>query len=170
MKTPTPAATRLPLSAAVRAIGFAILWLLLAGGSPPDLGAGAVAVVAATWVSLHLLPPSTSRMRPVALARLALRFLYQSVMAGADVARRALDPRLPLSPGFVVYPVGLSSGPGRNMLTSLMSLLPGTVPTGTDPGDRLLIHCLDIQQPITAQLTAEEVRFVQVIGRRPGDG
>ena len=167
MKTPTPAATRLPLSAAVRAIGFAVLWLLLAGGSPTDLGAGAVAVVAATWVSLRLLPPSTSRMRPVALARLALRFLHQSVIAGADVAWRAFDPRLPLSPGFVVYPVGLSSGPGRNMLTSLMSLLPGTVPTGTDPGDRLLIHCLDIQQPITAQLAAEEALLAQVIGRRP---
>ena len=167
MKTPTPAATRLPLSAAVRAIGFAILWLLLAGGSPPDLGAGAVAVVAATWVSLRLLPPSTSRMRPVALARLALRFLHQSVIAGADVAWRAFDPRLPLSPGFVVYPVGLPPGPGRNMLTSLMSLLPGTVPTGTDPGDRLLIHCLDIQQPITAHLAAEEALLAQVIGRRP---
>ena len=51
-----------------------------------------------------------------------------------------------------------------------MSLLPGTVPTGRDRGDRLLIHCLDIEQPITAQLTAEEARFVQVIGRRPGDG
>ena len=167
MKTPTPAATRLPLSAAVRAIGFAILWLLLAGGSPPDLGAGAVAVVAATWVSLHLLPPSTSRMRPVALARLALRFLHQSVIAGADVAWRAFDPRLPLSPGFVVYPVGLPPGPGRNMLTSLMSLLPGTVPTGRDRGDRLLIHCLDIEQPITAQLAAEEALLAQVIGRRP---
>jgi multicomponent Na+:H+ antiporter subunit E len=109
-------------------------------------------------------------VRLVALARLALRFLHQSVIAGADVARRALDPRLPLSPGFVVYPVGLPPGPGRNMLTTLMSLLPGTVPTGRDREDRLLIHCLDIEQPITAQLTAEEVRFVQVIGRRPGDG
>ena len=170
MKTPTASATGLPLAAARRAIGFAVLWLLLAGGSPTDLGAGAVAVVAATWVSLRLLPPSTSRMRPVALARLALRFLHQSVIAGADVAWRAFDPRLPLSPGFVVYPVGLSSGAGRNMLTTLMSLLPGTVPTGRDRGDRLLIHCLDIEQPITAQLTAEEARVAQVIGRRPGDG
>jgi len=153
--------------AVARAIGFSALWIMLAGGSPADLGAGAVAAVAATWVSLRLLPPSTNRMRPVALARLALRFLYQSVMAGADVARRALDPRLPLSPGFAVYPVGLSPGPGRNMFTSLMSLLPGTVPTGSDPSDRLLIHCLDIEQPITAQLAAEEALLAQVIGRRP---
>ena len=170
MKTPTAAAMRMPLAAARRAIGFAILWLLLAGGSPADLGACAVAVVAATWVSLRLLPPGTSRLRPVALARLALRFLHQSVIAGADVARRALDPRLPLSPGFVVYPVGLPPGPGRNMFTTLMSLLPGTVPTGPDPRDRLLIHCLDVEKPITAQLAAEEAVFAQVIGRGPGDG
>jgi multicomponent Na+:H+ antiporter subunit E len=170
MKTPAPGATRLLRSVAMRAIGFAILWLLLAGGGPADLGAGAVAAVAATWVSLYLLPPGTSRMRPVALAGLALRFLYQSMIAGADVARRAFDPRLPLSPGFVVYPVGLSPGPGRNMFTNLMSLSPGTVPTGTDPRDRLLIHCLDVEQPIMAQLTAEEALFARVIGWRPGDG
>jgi len=129
MKTPTAAATRLLRSAAMRAIGFAILWLLLAGSSPTDLGAGGV----------------------------------------ADVARRALDPRLPLSPGFAVYPVGLSPGPGRNMFTTLMSLSPGTVPTGPDPRDRLLIHCLDVEQPITAQLAAEEALFARVIGRGPGD-
>jgi len=154
----------------MRVIGFAILWLMLAGDSPADLGAGAVAAVAATWVSLHLLPPSRSRMRPVAFARFAVRFLQQSVIAGVDVARRAFDPRLPLSPGFAVYPVGLPPGSGRNMFTALMSLSPGTVPTGPDPRDRLLVHCLDVEQPITAQLAAEEAAFAQAIGRRPEDG
>jgi multicomponent Na+:H+ antiporter subunit E len=149
--------------AVVRAVSFFVLWIMLTGGNPADLGAGAVAASAATWTSLHLFPPGTSRVRPIALARLALRFLGQSVVAGVDVAWRALDPRLPLYPGFVVYPVGLPPGPARNMFTTLMSLLPGTVPTGSDEKGGLLIHCLDVEQPVVVQLATEEAVFARVI-------
>ena len=92
------------------------------------------------------------------------------MVAGADVARRALDPHLPLHPGFIVYPVGLLPGPSRNMFATLMSLLPGTVPTGADAEGRLLIHCLDVDQPVGAQLTAEEEHFARAIGSAPSDG
>ena len=156
--------------AVLRALGFAVLWILLTGGNPGDLGAGAVAIFAATWTSLHLLPPGTSRVRPLALAQFALRFLRQSVIAGVDVARRALDPRLPLTPGFVHYPVGLPPGPARNMFTILMSLLPGSVPTGADASGGLLIHCLDVEQPIAAQLAAEETHFARVTGAASSNG
>jgi multicomponent Na+:H+ antiporter subunit E len=157
-------------SAVLRALGFAVLWILLTGGNPADLGAGAVAIFAATWTSLRLLPPGTSQLRPLALGQFALRFLRQSLIAGVDVARRALDPRLPLTPGFVHYPVGLPPGPARNMFTTLMSLLPGSVPIGADASGGLLVHCLDAEQPIAAQLAAEEVHFAQVIGTASSDG
>jgi multicomponent Na+:H+ antiporter subunit E len=55
------------------------------------------------------------------------------------------------------------------MFTTLMSLLPGTVPTGPANGG-LLIHCLDIEQPITAELAAEEALFSNVVGRGHDDG
>ena len=154
----------------VRALGFFVLWTTLTGGNSSELAAGAVAAFAATWASLSLVPPGTSRMRPAAFARLARRFLCQSVIAGVDVARRALDPRLPLHPGFVVYPVSLPPGPGQNMFTTLMSLLPGTVPTG--PGERggILVHCLDVEQPVAAQLAEEEGVFARVIGEARSHG
>ena len=154
----------------VRAAGFFLIWCVLTGGGATDLLVGAIAALAAVWTSLHLLPPGTSHVRPSALAGLVLHFLWQSVVAGADVARRALHPRLPLHPGFVIYPVGLPPGPARNMFTSLMSLLPGTVPTGSAENGRLLIHCLDVQQPVTGQLAAEEARFARVIGGSDSDG
>jgi len=156
--------------AVVRATSFFVLWIMLTSGNPADLGAGAVAALAATWASLSLLPSDTSRVRPAALVRLALRFLRQSVVAGIDVARRALDPRLPLRPGFVVYPAGLPHGPARNMFTTLMSLLPGTVPTGSDERGGLLIHCLDTGQPVAAQLTTEEEVFARVIAETRSGG
>jgi len=150
-------------AAVARAIGFFALWIILTGSNPADLGTGAVAALTATCVSLRLLPPGTNHVRPIALARLVARFLYQSVVAGADIARRALDPRLPLRPGFVVYLVSLQFSPARNMFTTLMSLLPGTLPTGADASGRVLVHCLDIEQPVAAQLAAEEAVFAQVI-------
>jgi multicomponent Na+:H+ antiporter subunit E len=155
--------------AVMRAAGLFVLWLIFTGVNPADLLVGAVAALVAAWVSLRLMPPGTRRVRPVALARLALRFLRQSVVAGIDVARRALDPRLPLRPGFVVYPVGLPPGPARSMFTTLMSLLPGTVPTAPNGGG-LVIHCLDVEQPVAAQLAVEEALFVRVIGEKHRNG
>ena len=156
--------------AVFRTVGFLVLWMMLTGGNPTDLVAGALAALAAAWTSLGLLPPGTSCVRPAAISRLALRFLRQSVVAGVDVARRALDPRLPLHPGFVVYAVDLRRGPARNMFTTMMSLLPGTVPTGSDEKGGLLIHCLDAEQPVAAHLAAEEEVFARVIGKARSGG
>lgn len=150
-------------SALVRAVGFLVIWIILSGGLS-DLAPGLVAVAAATGISLWSLPPAKHRLAPLALAGFALRFLGQSAVSGADVARRALDFRLPLRPGFVLYPVGLPPSPARSMFTTLMSLLPGTVPTGSDERGGMLIHCLDSEQPMAVQLAAEEARFVKVIG------
>jgi multicomponent Na+:H+ antiporter subunit E len=163
-------APRLSRPAMARAAGFFVLWLVLASGNPIDLAPGAVAALASTWVSIRLLPPGAIRVRSAALIRFVLHFLRQSVVAGVDVARRALDPRLPLHPGFVVYQAGLPSGPVQNMFTTLMSLLPGTVPTGSVVGGGLFIHCLDVEQAVTAQLAAEEALFSRVVGWKRDDG
>jgi multicomponent Na+:H+ antiporter subunit E len=157
-------------SALSRAVGFFILWMMLSGGNPADLVAGTVAALAAAWVSLRLLPPGTSRVRPAALGMFTLRFFRESVVAGADVAWRALDPKLPLRPGFVLYPVGLPPGAARNMFTTLTSLLPGTVPTGSEERGGIVIHCLDVEQPVAAQLAAEERLFTRVIGEVSSGG
>ena len=103
-------------------------------------------------------------MRAGDLARLALRFLCQSVVAGMDVARRALDPRLPLRPGFVTYPVRFPPGTARNAFAALTSLLPGTVPAGDEDG-QLVYHCLDVDQPVVSQLAAEEAALSRALAR-----
>jgi multicomponent Na+:H+ antiporter subunit E len=151
-------------TAIVRGIGFLFLWLLLAGAHLGDLPAVVVAVVAATWTSLHLMPHSGWHPQPWALTRYALRFLRQSVIAGSDVAWRALDPRLPLRPGFLVYPVRLPPSPARNAFYALTSQVPGTIPAGPAANGGLLVHCLDTSQPVVAQLAAEEALLVEALG------
>jgi multicomponent Na+:H+ antiporter subunit E len=161
----------IPLRAAVtRALGFLGVWVVLSGYALVDLLPGAIAALVATWVSVRLLPSGPNRLQPLALTKVALRFLRQSVLAGADVARRALDPKMPLDPGVIRYSTGLPPGTARNAFTALMSLLPGTVPFGSDQSGALVMHCLDIRQPVTAQLAAEEALLVQVMGGAPGNG
>jgi multicomponent Na+:H+ antiporter subunit E len=151
-------------SAISRAIGFFGFWLVLTGADAGDLAAGLVATVAATWASLRLMPAQQWGLRPIKLAEFALHFLRQSIVAGVDVALRALDPRLPLQPGFVVYPARLPPGMKLDTFCAIMSLLPGTLPCGPAEGDGLTIHCLDVTQPVVEQLAAEEALFMQALG------
>lgn len=154
----------------VRVSGFFAFWMILAGIQPADLAAGlAVALVAAT-VSLKLLPPGQGRVRPLLLLGFALRFLCQSVAAGVDVARRALHPRLPLRPGFVVYRPQLREGAPREAFCTITSMLPGTLPTDAEPGGSILVHCLDTAQPVAAQLAFEENLLMRACGAEVRDG
>ena len=75
----------LPRSVVLRAAWFLVLWLVLIGADPADLPAGALSAALATWVSLLLLPPGRAVRSPAGMARLALRFLLQSVIGGVDV-------------------------------------------------------------------------------------
>jgi multicomponent Na+:H+ antiporter subunit E len=159
-------------AAAWRACLYLLLWLLLAGWHASDLPALLPAVAAATWTSLLLLPPGAWRLSLAGIALLALRFPAQSILAGVDVARRALHPDLKLHPGFVPYRPLLAPGLAREGFCTFASLLPGTLPTGTDSSGALLIHCLDVGQPVAAAMAIEERRFLRALGRadRSRDG
>jgi multicomponent Na+:H+ antiporter subunit E len=149
---------------ATRTLVFFVFWLILSGGGLVDLSVGVLAAIVAAWVSLRLLPAGSYGFHPVAVAQLVLRFLYQSVGAGIDVAGRALHPRLPLQPGFVIYRPHLPPGPMRDGFCTMTSLLPGTLPCGPDEEGNLIIHCLDMAQPVPDQMATEEAAFVRALG------
>jgi multicomponent Na+:H+ antiporter subunit E len=155
----------------LRLVVFLALWLILVGGpDPADRPAGIVALAAAIWASLRLLPPGGARPAPIALARLVWRFIRQSIVAGTDVAWRALDPRLPLRPGFVIHPPQLPPGPGLNAFCALTSLAPGTLPAGPNERGAILVHCLDVGQPVASHLAADEELFMRMLGHRRDHG
>ena len=116
------------------------------------------------------MPPEQWSLHPVRLAGLVLHFFRQSIAAGTDVARRALDPRLPIQPGFVVYQARLPPGTKRNAFCAIMSLLPGTLPCGPAEGNGLTVHCLDVTQPVVEQLAAEEALCIQTLGGAQHNG
>jgi multicomponent Na+:H+ antiporter subunit E len=150
-----------------RAAAFLALWLILVGGADPaDRPAGILAILLATWASLRLAPPGETRVSPASFARLTWRFLRQSMVGGVDVALRALDPRLPLRPGFVVYRASLPPGPALHAFCALTSLAPGTLPAGPNESGAIVVHCLDVDHPIAADLAADERLMGEALGMR----
>lgn len=142
---------------------YLALWLVLIELSAANLFVGAVTSVCATWFSLRLLPLQKGRLSYLALLRLAVHSMGQSLAAGFDVARRALDPRMPLQVGFVGYPTNLEGGVCRNSFRVLTSLQPGTLPVSAQETGEIVFHCLDTRQPISQELSSTEALFSQLI-------
>jgi multicomponent Na+:H+ antiporter subunit E len=150
-------------TALVRGALYLALWfVLLPSAKLADVALGIAVAAAAAWVSVRLLPPGSGRVRLGALMLLLPHFLWESVRAGVDIARRALAPRVRVEPGFVSYPTRFPPSHARNTFSTVASLVPGTVPSG-DEGDALLVHCLDVTQPVIEQLGAEERRYAPAL-------
>ena len=56
-----------------------------------------------------------------------LVFPIELLKANLDVAKRALNPALPINPGIVKVPVDVKSDYGRSMLANSITLTPGTI-------------------------------------------
>lgn len=151
------------LGVSARAVVFLAFWLILAGVNAADIPAAAVAVVAAVWASLRLMPPGTLRVSPAGIARLAIGFPLEALVAGIDVARRALAPRLSLRPGFVTCPLRQPPGPAREAFLMYASLLPGTIPCDASDDAAVLEHAVDVSKPVAEQIAREEARFMRAV-------
>jgi len=147
----------------IRFVIFLLLWCVLDGVKPAGLAVGVVAAALATWTSLRLWPRSPLRVRFFPLLSLGRHFIWSSVVAGVEVARCAFRPRLGLRPGLVTCDCGIAPGPTRNLFLSMVSLMPGSVPVA-DVDGRIVMHCLDVDQPVAAQMADNEARLVRALG------
>ncbi|CAH1672023.1 MULTISPECIES: Na+/H+ antiporter subunit E [unclassified Chelatococcus] len=145
-----------------RGIGFLALWMVLIGPALKDLPVGLVAAAAATWASTALWPPGGA-LSSRGIMSFLLRFLPQSASAGIDVAWRAVTTPPELSPGLVTYRTSLPAGMARDASRTVMSLQPGKLPIASDGDGALLIHCLDLREPVQQQLAADEAAFRRVL-------
>lgn len=152
-----------------RGAGFLALWLALIGTAPKDMPFGLVAAAAATWASTELWP-ADSRLSLPGLARFILRFLPQAVVAGTDIAWRAMAPRITLKPGLVAYRASLPPGLAQGAMCAVMSLQPGKLPVSCGASGDMLLHCLDAEAPVTAELAADEAAFLRMLQGGRGQG
>lgn len=118
-----------------------LIWLLLNGLNGLWTGLFAALVGAGAGSYFAAGPPYP--WRPLRWLVFAGFFLWESMLGGVDVAGRALHPALKISPCFRRHKVQLAPGLPTTLLTSFISLLPGTLSTRLDEDSReLLIHAL----------------------------
>ncbi len=127
-----------------RALVLLVLWWVLSEGTVEALWIGVPAVILASLPGLRY--PAAPAPHPLPLLRFFPVFLGRSLLAGADVAARALRPDMALHPALMEYRTGLPPGPARVFFANLVSLLPGTLTADIDDCT-LEIHVLDARAP-----------------------
>lgn len=159
-----------PAALAPRLGLLAGLWVALVEGHAGGLLAGLVALPLALWASFALEAPGGARVHLPGLLRLLPPFLWQALSGSLDVARRALQPRMRLAPGWLEARSWLPEESARLLLASLMSLVPGTLAVEVE-GPVLTLHVLDARPEAKAamleQLRELEGRVARVFGLPP---
>ena len=154
-------------SALTRSVIFALLWVTLTGGEADALIYGGLAVAAATLLSLRLYPADQPGIVLWRVAAFLPRFLTDAFMGGLDVARRALDPRLPIAPGWVRAELTNRNEAAGVLLGGVVSILPGSVAAG--PGDAAMdVHLLNVTGYSADRMQADERRVLGLFDRRIG--
>ncbi len=134
-----------------------ILWLLLSGyfDTPLLLACGALscALTVAIVRRAHRLDPEELHLDWY-LNRRLLRYvpwlLLEIVTANIDVARRILDPRLPISPVLLRLRPGQRGELGQVIYANSITLTPGTVTTYLSE-NQLEVHALTAAAAATLQ-------------------
>jgi len=138
-----------------RALLFSLLWWALTDGTAGSWWIGAPAVAGAVIISVILLPPLGLVWREV--MGFVPFFLWHSLKGGADVARRAFHPRMPVAPELIEYPLRLPPGLSQVAMINITSLLPGTLSAEIE-GQVLKVHVLDSRGDFLDGLNALEQR------------
>ena len=146
---------------AFRTVLFALLWWILTQGAMNSWLVGAPVVVFAVLASGVLLP-GVSWSLP-GIARFVPFFLWRSLYGGVDVARRALHPRLPISPRLFDHRWRLPPGLPRVFMANTVSLLPGTLSAELYE-EHLRVHVLDETRAISRELQVLEKKVARVFG------
>lgn len=123
-----------------------VLWLVLSGYFSPfllGLGAASVLFVLAVAWRMDVVDHESQPTHLYPLRWVAYMFWLgrEIVRSNLDVARRVLDPRLPISPTVVRLRTSQRSAAGRVIYANSITLTPGTVTIDVE-GEYIEVHAL----------------------------
>lgn len=129
---------------ALSAIIF-LLWVALSNAATPGtLLLGGLLALVLPFVTRPFWSDAPRLARPGRLFSLALRIATDIILANLSVARRVIGPVSRLKPAFIEVPLDLRDPFVATVLSSIVSLTPGTVSIDVDQRRWvLLIHALD---------------------------
>lgn len=103
-----------------------------------------------------------------AFLRYLIWLLRSIVVANFDVARRILDPRMPIRPKLMVFHTGIRSDVGQVIVANTITLTPGTVTVDLQRG-HYLVHALH-PDTASAVVSGEVENMVAPIFGEPRGG
>jgi multicomponent Na+:H+ antiporter subunit E len=154
-------------SLSLTAVLFGV-WLLWSGHySPLLITIGLISSIAVVLV-VGRMSPVDSETAPAALTLRCVTYvpwlLREIVTSNLDVARRILDPRLPIRPCLVRIDAGQSSDLGLVLHANSITLTPGTVSVGIE-GFRITVHALTEEAARAVQSGEMDRRVSRCEGR-----
>ena len=150
---------------------LAFAWAAVVGDvSPGSLLIGFFVGFAALWALRPLFREDGYFLRLPRLVRLAALFLWELVVSSARVAVEILRPVPRARPGIVAAPIRVRDETGVLLLSSLVTLTPGTHRLDvSEDGGTLFIHTMFLDDPeaLRAELRdGMEARVLEVLERR----
>ena len=130
-------------------IVFFLFWVAFTSSlDPQELGVGAlVALVIAVLAGKEITEDGMKNFsfhRIQYTIRYIFVFIWEMIKANIDVARRIVQPTIPINPGIVEVPTKLKSNVAKLALANSITLTPGTL-TVDIIDDKLYIHWIDVK-------------------------
>ncbi|MCL0104083.1 Na+/H+ antiporter subunit E [Dehalococcoidia bacterium] len=147
-------------------------WLLLSGQMDiMHLGLGLVCSLLVALFSHDLLiRDSGGILRPLVILIRFIPYLgwlvFHIIIANINVARRVIDPKMPILPGIIKFRSNLKSDVAQTTLANSITLTPGTMTVDVVGGD-FYIHCLAIEDE--EKILDIERKFERQVERLFGD-
>ncbi len=122
-------------------------------------------VVSLFFTNPQKLPAIT--IKKIAYSVFYIFYLFISIVkSNFDVARRVIQPKIPINPGIVKVKTKLKSPIGRMILANSITLTPGTLSVDVK-GDHYYIHWIDVsdidEQGATQKIVAGFEKYLEVI-------
>lgn len=139
-----------------------LAWWALAEGEVPNWPFVLPASALVSALVMALVAGQMIRLRWRVLPELVCFFVWQSLLGGLDVARRALAGSVQFEGEFIRYPLSLSVGLARQIWVGGVGLFPGTLVVGVE-SDAVVIHVLDKNMSVLAGLLTFERYLVRLL-------
>jgi multicomponent Na+:H+ antiporter subunit E len=171
-KTARPPGYRPSAHAVGLAIALAAVWLLLSGHFEALLlGFGVLSVAISIFIAMRMDLVDHEGV-PVHLTLSALRYLpwlaLEVIKANIDVAKRVVDPKLPIEPQLFETKASQRSDLGQTIYANSITLTPGTVAVDLGPGV-IRVHAIS-REGAEALLEGEMDRRVRQLEGRQLEG
>ena len=147
-----------------------LLWVLLTPNDMQEIWAGLAVSALVALFTLKMEPVlGDVKLTPKSLVYSVIYlfvFLKELIVSNLDVARRVVDPKLPIKPGIVKVKTKLNSRIGRTILANSITLTPGTL-TVDIKDEYLYIHWIEIKHDdiggATQNIVAKFEKYLEVI-------